>query len=94
MQRCEREMNVRRWDELCELMPPLSKAEYQALAHSIERNGVKYPILTLPDGRIIDGNHRWEISNGTAPYKTLDIPEEDGFVLGIAVECCTPTVEH
>jgi len=46
---------------------------------------VKYPILVLPDGRIIDGYHRWQIAGDNCPYKVLDIDEDKAFALGLVL---------
>jgi N6-adenosine-specific RNA methylase IME4 len=77
--------NVHAWDEIQALLPPLSLSERRALAESIEQEGVKHPILVLPDGRIIDGHHRWELSRGDAPVQVLDLPEERAFTLALAL---------
>lgn len=77
--------NLKRWDELQEFLPPLASYEYHALEDSIKKNGVMQTILALPDGRIIDGWHRFSIDN-KAPFKILDgIDEETAFSLGIAL---------
>ncbi|RKY02025.1 hypothetical protein DRP77_08595 [Candidatus Poribacteria bacterium] len=57
----------------------------RALEESIRRDGVKYPILILPDGRIIDGYHRWRIAGDECPYEVLNISEDKAFILGIAL---------
>ncbi len=61
----------------------MSKAEYQGLASAIEREGVRIPVQVLPDGRIVDGAHRWRISEGKAPIEVLNLPEREAFELGI-----------
>ena len=78
-------MQIRPWEKLKEFLPPLSTTEEKALRESIETFGVKQPIFVLPDGRIIDGYHRWKISQGQAPYRVLSILEEQAFSLGIAL---------
>ena len=55
------------------------------MEESIRRDGVKYPILILPDGRIIDGYHRWLIAGDECPYEVLNISEDKAFILGIAL---------
>jgi ParB-like chromosome segregation protein Spo0J len=47
---------------------PLSTAENEALTESLKQYGLKHPILVLPDGRIIDGYHRWQILAGKVPF--------------------------
>jgi DNA-binding XRE family transcriptional regulator len=39
----------------------------------------------LPDRRIIDGHHRWELSGESAPLRVLEIHEDDAFSLGLAL---------
>ena len=73
----------RPWDRLQDILPPLSTYEFEELKNSIEQHGVLQKILLLPDGRIIDGYHRWKITNGKAPYEILDLEEDSAFTLGI-----------
>jgi site-specific DNA-methyltransferase (adenine-specific) len=70
------------------MLVPLSEQEKKALAASIEKHGVLDPVLVLPDGRIIDGTHRWEICRQTSkepPYTTLHLDDETAFILGITL---------
>jgi len=79
-------LEVRPWPELQRLLPPLSSEERGALANSISSQNLldAQKILVLPDGRIVDGYHRWELSGGRAPYKVLhNIDEESALLLGI-----------
>lgn len=76
---------VKPWGEVVDELPMLSTAERRALRASVEEHGVIYPVLVLPDGRIIDGHNRWEASNGQAPYKVLDVSDEDGRALALAL---------
>jgi len=76
---------IRPWDKLQSMLVPLAKQERKALVASIEKHGVLDPILVLPDGRIIDGTHRWEISNGKASYTIVDLDEETAFTLGVTI---------
>lgn len=76
-------IEIKPWDRLQEVLPPLRTHEFGELTKSIEQHGVLQPILALPDGRIIDGYHRWKISNGKAPYKVLELTENEAFALGI-----------
>lgn len=78
-------MEIKAWEELQNLLIPLSSQEKSALIASISEHGVLDPILVLPDGRIIDGANRWEISNGKAPYNTLDIDNETALALGVTI---------
>ncbi len=78
-------VEIKPWKELQEALPPLSSAEFEALKKSIEEHGIKYPIKILPDGRIIDGYHRWLIAKDKTPYEIVDLPEEDAFELGIVL---------
>lgn len=47
--------------ELCELMPEMSKAEFDALCADIDEHGMVEPIVTYK-GKIIDGRHRYRAS--------------------------------
>ena len=38
-------------------------------------------VLVLPDGRIIDGHNRWELSGGHAPVEVCDVSEERALEL-------------
>jgi N6-adenosine-specific RNA methylase IME4/DNA-binding XRE family transcriptional regulator len=77
------QINIRPWPEIQDLMPPLGKPELESLRESINSEGVKQAILILPDGRIIDGHHRWELSEHSAPYQILEISENRAFDLAI-----------
>lgn len=76
-------MEITPWDEITYILPPLGTEDLSKLKASIEKDGVKQSILVLPDGRIIDGHHRWKLSGGEAPYEILDIPEFKAFDLAI-----------
>ena len=78
-------MLIHPWDRLQSLLPPLSQTERQELEDSIKQEGVKYPILVLPDGRIIDGHHRWLIAGKGCPFEVHDMPEARAFDLGLAL---------
>jgi len=41
-----------------QIMPPLSREEYQALKESIKENGVQVPIELDSEGNVLDGHHR------------------------------------
>jgi len=74
-------MNIQPWPEVVAVLPPLSTEEKARLKASIELQGVRVPILVLPDGRIIDGHHRWELSGGKAPSEVVGLSDEDALVL-------------
>ena len=77
---------VRTWDRVQALMPPLSTAQRDALRASIATHGVQdVPVLVLPDGRIIDGHHRWAASAGTAPVSIVDLPDDDAVALAVSL---------
>ena len=46
-----------------EIVPPLSKEEYEALKADISKRGLIYPIIVNEEGYIIDGHHRYKICN-------------------------------
>lgn len=50
-------------DQMYQLLPPLSRAEYDALCADIEANGVQAPVVVdKATGEILDGHHRAEIA--------------------------------
>src|SRR2546428_5841459 len=71
------------WDNLDGLLPPLSEDEEISLKKSIKENGVLDPVKVLPDGRIIDGNHRWKLSNGKAAIEVLDVHEQEALRIAL-----------
>jgi len=71
------------WPELENFLPPLASYEADELKKSIKEHGVLQEIFVLPDGRIIDGYHRWRYSNGKAPAKVLKLNESEAFNLGV-----------
>lgn len=73
----------RPWDRLQDVLPPLSTYEFEELKNSIEQHGILQKMLVLPDGRIIDGSHRWKITKGKAPYDVLNLDEDTAFTLGV-----------
>lgn len=77
-------MEIRPWDRLLEALPPLASYEFEALKASIAEHGVLQRLLILPDGRIIDGYHRWKIAPD-APYDILNLDDETAFLLGLAM---------
>jgi N6-adenosine-specific RNA methylase IME4/DNA-binding transcriptional regulator YiaG len=78
-------MEFKPWPKLKEVLPPLSTYEHLELEASIARHGVLQPILVLPDGRIIDGYHRWQIARDKTPFTTINLDEEAAFLLGLSV---------
>ena len=71
------------WDLIQELLPPLSDEEEANLRQSIRDLGIQEPVKILPDGRIIDGYHRWKLSDRKAPFRILRMNEEQGLALGL-----------
>lgn len=71
------------WTELEEILPPLSKEEVETLRSSISANGVMESVKVLRDGRVIDGLHRWRLSDGKAPVQFLQVDEKVGFELAL-----------
>ena len=83
------------WDEINELLPPLATHRREALCESIEQNGyLGPPVYLMPDGRIIDGHHRWEITGGNCPVEVLDVDEETGKALALAHNTARRQLSH
>ena len=78
-------IKIKPWDRMRAILPSLSEWEMRLLRESIEAFGVQYPILILPDGRIIDGYHRWLIAGDECPYEVLNISEDEAFELGVVL---------
>lgn len=79
-------MDIRPWKEIQEVLPPLSTIEKERLKRSIELEGIRDAIKVLPDGRIIDGHHRWELSGSKdVPYVILDMLEHRAFELALSL---------
>lgn len=65
----KRQKRLREWDLMSEenvgfhdsadIFPPMSDVEFQALKEDILEHGLQSPIMTNPEGKIIDGRHRW-----------------------------------
>jgi ParB-like chromosome segregation protein Spo0J len=53
-----------------DLLPPLATPELEALAASVERDGVRDPITVDEDGNILDGHHRYRL-RPDAPRRVL-----------------------
>src|SRR6266536_1314394 len=45
--------------EAADIFPEMAPEEFEAFKADIAENGLQTPIVTIPDGRIIDGRHRW-----------------------------------
>lgn len=68
------------------VLPGLSTEEKKSLKRSLrDHKGIRIPIIALPDGRIIDGHHRHELSDEKPDVQILDIPEEKALALGLAL---------
>lgn len=65
------------------LLPPLTDQEYQSLADSIKESGILHPIIILPNGRIIDGHHRWKIVGNDIPYIIKDMSDTEALAFGL-----------
>jgi hypothetical protein len=61
-----------------QVMPPLSKEEYEALKEDIRENGVRIPVVKDADGATIDGHHREQaVAELRAEgYDVSDCPQE------------------
>lgn len=76
-------MKPRRWKEID--LPALAKVDEQALRESIKRHGyIGPPVYILPDGRIIDGHHRWKIAKDKCKVEVLDVEEDTARALAYA----------
>ncbi len=73
------------WRLIEDLLPLLSTEEFSALEQDIEKRGVLYPVKVLPDGRIIDGHNRYQISRGEAPVEVVDVDEESALELALSL---------
>lgn len=49
----------RGFHEAADIFPEMTDEEFEAFKKDIATNGLQAPIVTLPDGKIIDGRHRW-----------------------------------
>lgn len=73
----------RPWPRVQEALRPLNEQERAALVESVERYGVQEHIKVLPDGRIIDGHHRFEIAGDACAIDVLDMGEDQAFRLAV-----------
>lgn len=88
------DFQIRPWDRVTAIMPLLSSAERRALQQSINEYGVIYPVLVLPDGRIVDGHNRWELSQGDCPFEVLDLEEGTAEILAVALNMHRRHLSH
>jgi transcriptional regulator with XRE-family HTH domain len=56
--------------DFCDILPPLSSAEFEALKEDIKANGVLVPIVVDENDVILDGHHRYKIDNN-APRRVI-----------------------
>jgi ParB-like chromosome segregation protein Spo0J len=72
--------------------PPTFKhtAHYQRLRQSIEESGVFDPLLVLPDGQVVDGQHRYscakELGLENVPVRVIEAPLPLGEADQLAIE--------
>jgi N6-adenosine-specific RNA methylase IME4 len=73
---------------IAELFPLMEGAEFEALVESIRQNGLREPILRLPDGRIIDGRNRLRACEiaGVEPRYTLYTGDEGDSLLRLILD--------
>lgn len=75
-------------DEYKNLVPPLSKEDYNNLKESIKKDGVLYPVIINNEFVLLDGHHRLQIcldegiNNIETIFKTFENPlDEKEFVI-------------
>jgi len=76
------------WHEVQDELPNLSEWEKEKLKESIKEDGILQPILCLPDGKIIDGFHRYKYSGDDLTpdkIKVLGISEEAAKALALTL---------
>lgn len=49
----------RGFHEAADIFPEMTPEEFRGLSADIEKHGLLHPIVTTPDGLILDGRHRW-----------------------------------
>jgi N6-adenosine-specific RNA methylase IME4/DNA-binding XRE family transcriptional regulator len=75
-------------DEFRDLLPPLSGEEKEALRASIEREGVRDPIIVDEDGAILDGHNRYSI-DASAPTRIVNgmtLPQKMAFIIAVNLQ--------
>lgn len=55
----ESDSNTRAFHPIADVYPRMSKVELEELTADVRRHGLLTPILLHPDGRIVDGRHRF-----------------------------------
>jgi len=82
-------MEFKNFEELQEIIPPLSKDDYARLKEDVKKEGIQIPIQVLSDGTVIDGLHRWKIGKELGikdiPYTEKTINKEEALDLGITL---------
>lgn len=78
------EFKLRPFDEIVELIPPMSDWEFEELKQSMETSGQIESIKVVQDGRIIDGLHRWKILGDKVKYDILNVSDKEA--IGLAVK--------
>jgi len=75
--------------EYAELVPTLSKEDYNSLYKSIKENGLWVTILTNPEGVILDGHHRYNIciALGIEPRFAIRTFENNLLEKKFVIEC-------
>lgn len=77
----------RPWPRVQRALRALNDAELAGLRASLDRSGrVVDPIQVLPDGRIVDGHHRWRLARELdvpCPHLTLNEDEEEAFRMAV-----------
>lgn len=82
------EVTLKPWTEVEALLPPLSSDRREALKNSVAGNGLLVPLLCLPDGRLIDGYHRWRACQqlDVAPrVEVRDVGEAEALDLALTL---------
>lgn len=51
----------RGFHEAADIFPEMSDEDFSAFKADIQKHGLLTPIVTVPDGRILDGRHRWRV---------------------------------
>lgn len=49
---------------LCDLLPRMRQADFEALVEDIRRHGVRQPVTVTADGEVLDGRHRYLACEG------------------------------
>ena len=74
----------RPWSRVQAALRPLSEFEREKLRQALEEfPEAIQPIVVMPDGRIVDGHHRFELAGPDVPYRVMDIREDSAFRLSM-----------